>query len=414
MGCAPLTLPRVSASALHSQHVLHIHELTLTLSPQCTTSHSSSCRRLTKLPSPQYCVPRRSHNSLLPAFLLSRWIVYLNRLQSVPERCHCTSRRAHWTDCETAPERSYLSVAAYHFHRNYTLRRRRLSARTRLFLHSHAQITIVRTRTHINATQRSRQQSHDAIYSLTVIPHVSAVCRHCSHCRHRSNKNKTFKPVKSHGASSTKRHKLSEYAKATLGSGNMRQAVVLPKGEDVNEWLAVNTVDFFNEISLLYGTITEFCLPTTCPVMCAGPNYQYLWADTTGKYKQPVKVSAPEYVDLVSCTQHTMRSSARHKLLCMCADSVSTPHLPYAVRVQLMSWVEAQLNDETLFPLQLGTPFPKNFQSVVKNIFKRLFRVYAHIYHSHFQKIVGLGAEAHLNTCFKHVRRMGTISHMQA
>jgi MOB kinase activator 1 len=128
----------------------------------------------------------------------------------------------------------------------------------------------------------------------------------------------------------------------------------------------LSQVDFFNEISLLYGTITEFCLPTTCPVMCAGPHYQYLWADTTGKYKQPVKVSAPEYVDL------------------------------------LMSWVEAQLNDETLFPLQLGTPFPKNFTSVVKNIFKRLFRVYAHIYHSHFQKIVGLGAEAHLNTCFKH------------
>ena len=149
---------------------------------------------------------------------------------------------------------------------------------------------------------------------------------------------------------------------------------MLPKGEDVNEWLAVNTVDFFNEISLLYGTITEFCLPTTCPVMCAGPHYQYLWADTTGKYKQPVKVSAPEYVDL------------------------------------LMSWVEAQLNDETLFPLQLGTPFPKNFQSVVKNIFKRLFRVYAHIYHSHFQKIVGLGAEAHLNTCFKHVS-IGIYTH---
>jgi len=50
----------------------------------------------------------------------------------------------------------------------------------------------------------------------------------------------------------------------------------------------------------------------------------------------------------------------------------------------------------------LGTPFPKNFPQVVKTIFKRLFRVYAHIYHSHFQKIVGLGAEAHLNTCFKH------------
>jgi len=178
------------------------------------------------------------------------------------------------------------------------------------------------------------------------------------------SRNKTFKPLKVHPPKSA-RHKLSEYAKATLGSGNMRSAVVLPKGEDINEWLAVNTVDFFNEISLLYGTITEFCTPATCPVMSAGQQYEYLWADGV-KVKKPIKVSAPEYVDL------------------------------------LMSWVEQQLNDEHIFPLQLGTPFPKNFQQIVKVIFKRLFRVYAHIYHSHFQKIVGLGAEAHLNTCFKH------------
>jgi hypothetical protein len=52
--------------------------------------------------------------------------------------------------------------------------------------------------------------------------------------------------------------------------------------------------------------------------------------------------------------------------------------------------------------LFLGTPFPPKFVNNVKVIFKRLFRVYAHIYHSHFQKVVDLGAEAHLNTCFKH------------
>jgi len=57
-------------------------------------------------------------------------------------------------------------------------------------------------------------------------------------------RNKTFKAVKKHKDGS-KKHKLSEYAKATLGSGNMRNAVVLPQGEDLNEWLAVNTVDFF-------------------------------------------------------------------------------------------------------------------------------------------------------------------------
>ncbi|KAH0974627.1 hypothetical protein GBA52_016526 [Prunus armeniaca] len=55
-----------------------------------------------------------------------------------------------------------------------------------------------------------------------------------------------------------------------------------------------------------------------------------------------------------------------------------------------------------LSPTNPCAPFPPNFREVVKTIFKRLFRVYAHIYHSHFQKIVSLKEEAHLNTCFKH------------
>lgn len=49
--------------------------------------------------------------------------------------------------------------------------------------------------------------------------------------------------------------------------GNLRAAVQLPPGEDRNEWLAVNTVDFFNQINLLYGSITEFCTDATCPIM---------------------------------------------------------------------------------------------------------------------------------------------------
>ena len=91
----------------------------------------------------------------------------------------------------------------------------------------------------------------------------------------------------------------------------------------------------------------------------------------------------------------------------------------------LMTWVQSQLDDETVFPskvsciltpiftvfprllfltlvIQIGIPFPKSFVSVTKTICKRLFRVYAHIYHSHFESVVGLGEEAHLNTSFKH------------
>mmetsp|Transcript_14860 Transcript_14860/g.20964 ORF Transcript_14860/g.20964 Transcript_14860/m.20964 type:complete len:248 (-) Transcript_14860:109-852(-) len=176
---------------------------------------------------------------------------------------------------------------------------------------------------------------------------------------------KTYKPLKGHKRNPDQKL-LSQYAKATLGSGNMKNAVQLPPGEDLNEWLAVNTVEFFNEISLLYGTVAEFCDSAldSCKLMKAGDAH-YLWADGV-TIKKPISVSAPEYVDL------------------------------------LMNWVENQLNDEQIFPLQATTAFPKNFLAVIKTIFKRLFRVYAHIYHAHFPKVVGLGAEAHLNTCFKH------------
>ena len=64
-------------------------------------------------------------------------------------------------------------------------------------------------------------------------------------------------------------YQLRQYAEATLGGGSLRKVVKLPEGEDENEWLAVNMVDFYNQINLLYGAITEFCSPQTCPEMKA-------------------------------------------------------------------------------------------------------------------------------------------------
>ncbi|KAG8755322.1 Mitotic exit network component, partial [Ceratobasidium sp. 428] len=75
-----------------------------------------------------------------------------------------------------------------------------------------------------------------------------------------SAKTRTFKPRKD-VPEGTKQYQLRKYAEATLGSGNLRLAVVLPDGEDLNEWLAVHTVDFFNHLNMLYGTVTEFCTP---------------------------------------------------------------------------------------------------------------------------------------------------------
>lgn len=62
----------------------------------------------------------------------------------------------------------------------------------------------------------------------------------------------------------------------------------------------------------------------------------------------------------------------------------------------------AQMDDSSVFPKDAGSTFPANFMEAIKRIFKRLFRVYAHIYHTHFVDVCNMKAEAHLNTCFKH------------
>lgn len=110
--------------------------------------------------------------------------------------------------------------------------------------------------------------------------------------------------------------------------------------------------------------------------MSAGQRYEYLWADPTPSKsvsktgapvaREPLKMSAPEYVDT------------------------------------LMTYIQGRIDDEATFPSRIGAPFPKGFIGVVKTIWRRLFRVYAHVYCEHFSVIVGLGLESHLNTSFKH------------
>lgn len=55
-----------------------------------------------------------------------------------------------------------------------------------------------------------------------------------------SRSSKTFKPKKNI-PEGTHQYDLMKHAAATLGSGNLRLAVMLPDGEDQNEWVAVNS-----------------------------------------------------------------------------------------------------------------------------------------------------------------------------
>ncbi|MCJ1227171.1 Mitotic exit network component [Toensbergia leucococca] len=149
-----------------------------------------------------------------------------------------------------------------------------------------------------------------------------------------------FKPRNANKGTSN--YQLRQFAEATLGSGSLRKAVKLPEGEDLNEWLAVNGKP--NPLQ------TKF---------------EYLWQDSEN-YKRPTKMPAPEYIE------------------------------------HLMAWVQGNIDNESMFPSRIGVPFPKTFPPLIRQVFKRLYRVYAHIYCHHYPVIVQLGLEPHLNTSFKH------------
>ena len=99
--------------------------------------------------------------------------------------------------------------------------------------------------------------------------------------------------------------------------------------------------------------------------MKATDEFEYLWQDND-QYKRPTKMAAPDYVE------------------------------------HLMTWVQSNVDNEAVFPSRIGVPFPKTFRPLIAQLFKRLYRVYAHIYCHHYQIVRQLGLEPHLNTSFKH------------
>lgn len=163
----------------------------------------------------------------------------------------------------------------------------------------------------------------------------------------------------------TRTWNLHRHIKDSMATGlDVTECIQLPDGYALDEWVAVHVVDFFNEVSLLFGTISEFCTPESCPAMSAGPCYTYLWAD--GKQQvAPLALAAPAYVD------------------------------------RLLNWVQDQLDDPSVFPLDGACTNTAAFLQHASVILKRLFRVYAHMYHSHLESFVALHAESHLNFCFK-------------
>lgn len=173
------------------------------------------------------------------------------------------------------------------------------------------------------------------------------------------------------------------FVRTTLVKGSFATIVALPKYIDLNEWLALNVFEFFTYLNQFYGVFAEFCIPQNCPSMSAGSNVNYMWFDSNRKQ---IQLSAPQYIDCV------------------------------------LTWINNRLCDENTFPtkagkslfvmlrvfyLCIGHSFPPNFFVIVKSMYKQLFRIFAHIYHCHFDKILHLSLEAHWNSFFAHFISFG-------
>lgn len=72
-----------------------------------------------------------------------------------------------------------------------------------------------------------------------------------------------------------------------------------------------------------------------------------------------------------------------------------------------MTWVQNLLNDPSVFPTKSNTDFPQTFPSTVKHVYRQLLRVFAHIYHAHFNVILALRSEPHFNSLFAHFLAFG-------
>eukprot|EP01134_Creolimax_fragrantissima_P002249 CFRG2249T1 len=140
--------------------------------------------------------------------------------------------------------------------------------------------------------------------------------------------------------------------------------VSCPLHVPTNEWIAANVGPFFHNICVLYAPLTDYCTVSQCPTMSAGAKCEYIWFDDRGKKVKGL--AAPNYIEYT------------------------------------MSYIQTVIEDENIFPTRLDMTLSRDFLLVCKKIFRLLFHVLSHIYHTHYSVLLELGLNGHLNTIFAH------------
>ena len=181
------------------------------------------------------------------------------------------------------------------------------------------------------------------------------------------------------------------------------------------ELLIVNTGDLFKDTKIIYETLLNNCNHTNCSRATAGVGIEYILnkdlitsynIEITNKNRKRQAQKATTEEEENHHNHHAKKSkndNIYQTMLPVTATSCPAPVYFNAV----FAWVKQSINS---MEKQRTNPFSNfatnnyffnSFLETLKKIYRRLFRVYAHMYLQHFQEIRALDAEAHLNSMFK-------------
>lgn len=143
------------------------------------------------------------------------------------------------------------------------------------------------------------------------------------------------------------------------------------------------------------NTGMPICNQLSCPSMIAGPGVVHTWLDAN---KNSVRVPAPQYIAYVQRWIAGKVTDPAH----FPTDTYSGPP-PTSGSAQ-------GLNQQTPDNwLGKACGFPSSFASDVRNIYRQMFRCYAHMYYAHWLDFWHLSAYKELNTCFIHFINVGRL-----
>jgi len=109
-------------------------------------------------------------------------------------------------------------------------------------------------------------------------------------------------------------------------------------------------------------------LTSACALINLDVRLDYTWIDTN---RRQLRLAAPTYIDFVT------------------------------------TWIQNALDDQSIFPTKVAHEFPSQFPAMVKQMYRQLLRIFAHIFHAHYPVLLHLHSEGHFNSLFAHFLAFG-------